>query len=159
MYLTHPLGITLGQVVIHRYDVNALALQRVQIRRECGYKCLTFTCTHLGDTSLVQQYTTDQLYTIVLHIENAGSGFSYNCESLHQQIVQCLAIRKALLELGGLRAKFLVRLALHFLVKCFYLIHQRVDFFEFSFAVGSEYLFDQAHEFTSKSINANFTKF
>ena len=52
--LTHPLGVTFGEVVVDRHHVNAAAVQRVQRHREGGSQCLTFAGAHLGDLAGVQ---------------------------------------------------------------------------------------------------------
>ena len=67
MNLSHLLSITLSQVIIDSYNVNALAFQRIQVGWKCGYQGLTFTSLHLSDTSLMKNDTTDQLYLEVLH--------------------------------------------------------------------------------------------
>ena len=70
MNLSHPLGISLCQIVVNRNDKYAVALQRIQISRGCGNKRLSFTCLHLGNTSLVQNNSANELYRIMLHIKD-----------------------------------------------------------------------------------------
>ena len=65
---THPLGITLGQVVVHGNYMYAVAGQCVKEHRQGSHKCLTLTGCHLGNLTLMQNYTTKQLYVIVDHI-------------------------------------------------------------------------------------------
>ena len=52
------------------YTITGIALQRIQISRKCRYQCLTFTCLHLCDTSLMQDNTTDNLYSVMLHAKH-----------------------------------------------------------------------------------------
>ena len=87
MDLSHPLRITLSQVIIDRNDTNALSCQCIQIGRQRGNQCLTFTGTHLGDTSLMQHDTTDQLHTEMLHIQDTLTCFTYGCKCFRKQTV------------------------------------------------------------------------
>ena len=64
----HPLGVSLGEVVVHRDHVHSLAREGVEEYREGGHEGLSLTCRHLGYLSLVQGYTTDELHVVVHHI-------------------------------------------------------------------------------------------
>ncbi len=65
---THPLGITLGQVIVHRNHVYAVASQGVKEHRKGGHKGLTFTGGHLGNLAFMQNYAAKQLHIIVDHV-------------------------------------------------------------------------------------------
>ena len=96
MDLSHPLRITLCQIIIDRNDMYALSFQRIQISRQCGNKCLTFTGTHFSDTSLVQDNTTNELYPVMLHIQNTFTCLTDCSKCLRQKIIKCLTFRKTL---------------------------------------------------------------
>ena len=49
--LAHPLRVATGQVVVDRDDVDALALERVQIGGQRGDERLAFAGLHLGDAA------------------------------------------------------------------------------------------------------------
>ena len=49
----HPLGITAGQVIVHRHHVHALIRQGVQVDGQSRRECLAFTGAHLSDLALV----------------------------------------------------------------------------------------------------------
>ena len=51
----HPLGVVLREVVVDRDDVDALAGERVEVRRERGDQGLALTGLHLGDVAEVQR--------------------------------------------------------------------------------------------------------
>ena len=51
----HPLGVALGEVVVGRDDVDALAGQRVEVRRQHAGEGLALTGPHLGDVAQVQR--------------------------------------------------------------------------------------------------------
>ena len=64
---SHPLRVTLREIVVDRDDMHALAFERVQIRRQRRDQRLAFTGAHLGNTSLVQHHAADQLHAEVFH--------------------------------------------------------------------------------------------
>ena len=64
--LAHPFRVALGEVVVHRDDMHALARQRVQIGREGRDQRLALARLHLGDVALVQEDPAHQL-----HVEGA----------------------------------------------------------------------------------------
>ena len=99
MYLSHPLSITLCQIVVDSYDMNTLSFECIQICRKCRNQCLTFTSTHLRDTSLMQQDTTDQLHAVMFHMKNTVCCLTDNGKCFWKQIIQCLALFKTFLEL------------------------------------------------------------
>ena len=68
MDLSHPLGITLRQVIVDRNDLDAFSRQRVQISRTGGYQRFSFTGFHFSDTALMENNSADQLNRIMLHI-------------------------------------------------------------------------------------------
>ena len=102
VYFSHPLGITLCQIIIDCDNVNAFSFQRIQICRKCGYQCLTFTCTHLCNTSLMQDDTADQLYPVMAHPHTSICTFSYNCICLRENIIQCLSLFETFFKLSCL---------------------------------------------------------
>ena len=65
---SHPFGVTLGQVVVHRHHVYTVSCQGVQEYGQCGHEGFTFTCCHLGNLSFVQDDAAKQLYVIVHHV-------------------------------------------------------------------------------------------
>jgi hypothetical protein len=50
---THPLRVTLGEVIIHRHDVDTIAGEGIEEDRECSHEGLTFTRSHFCDLALV----------------------------------------------------------------------------------------------------------
>ena len=108
VYLSHPLRITLRQIVVDRYDMNTLPFECIQICRKCRNQCLTFTGTHLRDTSLMQQDTTDQLHTVMLHMKNTVSGFADNRKCFRKQIIKRLTLLETCLKFRCLRFQLLI---------------------------------------------------
>ena len=68
--LAHPLGVTLGQVVVDGDDVNAVSGEGIEV---CGENChqrFTFTGFHLGDTALMEDDAADELHPIGTHTQH-----------------------------------------------------------------------------------------
>ena len=65
---THPLGVTLGQIVVHRDDVYTIACEGIEEHGEGSHKGLTFTSSHLGNLSLMEHETTKQLHVVMDHL-------------------------------------------------------------------------------------------
>ena len=108
MNLAHPLSITLCQVIIYGNDMNTFPFQRIQICRQCRYQRLTFTGTHLCNTALMQDHTTDQLYTEMAQPDGSLGSLSYNGISLRKNIIQRLALCQSFLELIRFPTEFLI---------------------------------------------------
>ena len=64
----HPFRVTAGEVIVHRYEVDALSGQRVEEHGERGDKRLALTRLHLRHLASVQGRTTDQLNIVVHHV-------------------------------------------------------------------------------------------
>ena len=108
MHPAHPLGVVLGQVVVHRDDVDATAGQRVQVRGEhCG-QGLALTGLHLSDVAQVQRRTAHQLDVEVPLAKNPGRSLADGRERLGEQVVQGLAVGVPLPELVGHRPQLSV---------------------------------------------------
>ena len=65
---SHPLRVTLCEVVVHGYYVNTVTCQCVEEYRTGCYQCLTLTSRHLGNLTLMKHDTTEELYIIVDHL-------------------------------------------------------------------------------------------
>ena len=104
----HLLGLVLGQVVVDRDDVDALAGQRIQVRGQRGGQGLALTGFHLGDVAQVQCRAAHQLDVEVALAEHALGGLAHRRERLGQDGVQRLAVLEARAKLVGLGAQLLV---------------------------------------------------
>ena len=65
---SHPLRVTLGEVVVYRHHVYTVASQCVEEYGQGGHQGLTLTRGHLGYLALVQGDTAKELYIVVYHI-------------------------------------------------------------------------------------------
>ena len=116
----HPFHVAAGQVVVHRDDVNALAFERVEIRRQRGDERLAFAGDHFGDVAVVQDHAADHLHVVMPHADEAAAALAADGEGLDQDVVERFARLQPSAELDGLLPQLLIghRLILRF---------QRVD--------------------------------
>ena len=98
---SHPLGVVLGQVVVDGDDVDALAGERVEVRRQRGHQGLALTGLHLGDVAEVQRRATHDLHVVVALADDPLGGLAHRGERLRHQVVEGLALLEPLLELLG----------------------------------------------------------
>ena len=92
----HPLRVAAGEVVVDGDDVDALALERVQVGGQRRDQRLAFAGLHLGDLALVQHGAADELDVEVPHVEHAAAGLADDGEGLGQQVVERLAVGEPL---------------------------------------------------------------
>ena len=90
----HPLGVAAGEVVVHGHDVDALALERVQVGGKRGDERLALAGLHLRDPALVKDRAADELHVEVPHVQHALAGFADDGERLDQQVVERFALRQ-----------------------------------------------------------------
>jgi hypothetical protein len=69
--LAHPLRIAVGQVVVDRDDVHALAGQGIEVHRQRGGERLALAGAHLGDLAVVQRHAAEHLHVEVAHLHDA----------------------------------------------------------------------------------------
>ena len=92
VHTPHHLGVALGQVVIDRDDVYALALQGVEVSGQQGGQGLALTGAHLCNIAKVQGGTAHDLHWVVLLPQDAPSGFADGSKSIEQDVVLFFAI-------------------------------------------------------------------
>ena len=144
--LAHPLGVTLGQVVVDGDDVDAAARQSVQIGGEGGHQRLALTGLHLGDAALVEYDAAHQLDPVGTQAQHAVRGLPDGGEGLRQDIVQRLAVLEALLELGRLCLELGVGHGLVLVGHGLNLVHDGIDGFQLPGAVITEQFFHETHD-------------
>ena len=141
MNLTHPLRVTLGQIIVDCDDTYALSFKSVQICRKCTDESLTFTGSHLSDTSLMQDDATDQLNMEVFHSQNTSRSFAHDRIGFGKNVIEGLSARETVLEFRCLCLQFFIRERQHIGAKCLDLIYDRHDTFEFPVTMSAEYHF------------------
>ena len=86
----------------------ALSVQGIQESRQRSHQCLTFTGFHLGNTSLMKDDTTNDLYRIMFHMKDSPGSFPDQSEGFGKQIIQRFPVCAALLQLSGLLPELLI---------------------------------------------------
>jgi len=61
----------------------------VEIRRKCRNECLPFAGAHFRNLAVMERDATDQLHVEMTHVERTPTGFTYDCESFRQQLIEC----------------------------------------------------------------------
>ena len=143
--LAHPLGVTLGQVVVDGDDVHALAGQRVQVGGQGGHQGLAFAGLHLGDAALMQDDAADELHPVGAHAQHTPGGLPAGGKGLGQDVVQSLAILQTLLELRGLSLELLVGEGLVLILQSLDLLHQGHNCLDLSLRAGAENFLQETH--------------
>jgi hypothetical protein len=104
----HPFGVASREVVVDRHHVDAVAGQRVQVRRQGRDESLALSGAHLGDLALVEDHTADELDVEVAHTQHALTGLTHDREGFRKQVVQHLAGSEAGSKLVFLGAELAV---------------------------------------------------
>ena len=108
----HPLGVAAGQVVVDGDDVDALAFEGVQVRRQRRHERLAFAGLHFRDLAAMENDAADELDVEMPHVQNAAASLADDSEGLGQEVVDRLALGQALAELDGLATELFIREAL-----------------------------------------------
>ena len=143
--LAHPLGVAAGQIVVDGDNVHTLAGQGVQVGGHRGHQRLAFTGLHLSNAGAVQHNAADNLHRVGLHAQHTPVGLAADGKGLRQQVIQRLALGKALLELGGLGLQLLIRQLAHLRLKGKDLVLDRVDALELLVGEGAKQFFKKRH--------------
>ena len=109
----HPLGVAAGEVVVDGHDVDALALQGVEVDGQGGDEGLPFARDHLGDVAAVEDHPAHELDVVVPHLEEADAPLAADREGFDEDIFERLALGQAVAELGRLGGEGLVGERLH----------------------------------------------
>ena len=143
--LAHPLGVTLGQVVVDSDNMHAASLKSVEVGRQRRHESLTFTCLHLGDTSLMQDHSSDELHSEVLHAKAPPRALAAYRESLRKDVVESLSLSEPVPEFLSLSSQLVIGQSLHRLVVRLDDVDSLFYLFYFLCIKISEDLFNQTH--------------
>ena len=86
--LAHPARIAVGQVIVDRDNVDALARQGVEVNRQGGGQGFTFTRAHFRNFAIVQGHAAQHLHVKVAHLHDAFGAFAHDSKRLGQQGIQ-----------------------------------------------------------------------
>ena len=136
----HPLRVALGQVVVDRDDVDALAGEGVEVGRQGGDERFSLARLHLGDLALVEDGAADELDVEVAHPRRPPGGLADDGESLGEDVVQAGALGQLVLEFGGLSPELVVGQGLDAGFEAVDDADERRDPFEGAVVIGAEEL-------------------
>ena len=111
----HPFRVATREVVVDRDDMDALALERIEVGRKGRDERLALAGLHLGDLAAMEDDAADQLHVEVPHVQHAAAGLADDGKGFRNQIVKrraATAPAEPLPEFGGLRAQRVVGQAL-----------------------------------------------
>ena len=145
--LAHPFGVALGKVIVDCDHMDALAGQRVEVGGQRCHQRLALTGFHLGDAALMQHDAAHQLHPVGAHTQHAVRGLPHGGKSLRQNVIQSLAVCKALLEFRRLGLKLRVGQRLVFVAQRLDLVHNGIDGLQLPGAVIAENGFKKSHRF------------
>ena len=108
-----PAGVAPGQVIVDRDQVGALALERVQVKRQHRDQRLAFARLHLGDLPLVQHDAAHRLDVEVAEADRPAGRLPDHGEGLDQQVIESVSLCQLIAELGRLRLQLIIGELLH----------------------------------------------
>jgi hypothetical protein len=138
----HELGLVLGEVVVDRHDVHALALEGVEVGRQGGDEGLALTGLHLRDVAEVQGRAAHELDVEVALAEGALGRLADRRERFRQDVVQGLAVGEALAEDIGLGAQLGVAEAREVLLDGVHLGGDAMELLDDAAFTGAQQSFD-----------------
>ena len=138
VYLSHPLAVAAGQIVVHRDDVNAFAGQGIEVGRKDGDQGFAFTGLHLGNAPLVEHDAADDLDREGLHPQHAPGRLARRGERVRKNVVQGLALREAFFQFFGFMTQLLIGEPAVFLFPCLDRFRDGHDAFQFSVGIASK---------------------
>ena len=97
--LSHPLGVTAGQVVVDGHHVDAVAGEGVQVDRQGRHQGLALAGLHLGDPAEMEGGAAHQLHVEMPLADGPPGGLAHGGEGLDEQVVDVLAAIQPLPEL------------------------------------------------------------
>ena len=152
----HPARADLGEVIVHRHQMAALALERVEIQRQGRDERLALAGLHLGDLALVQHDPADELDIVMTLAERAARRLAHGGEGFRQQIVEGFALRQPGLELIGLGAQLLVRERLKLRLQAIDRFDQRRELLERALVAVTDNLLDQVEHLYSPVVSNHY---
>ena len=146
--LTHPLGVTSGQVVVHRDDVHAPAGEPVEVGRKRRDERLALAGLHLGHPAEVEGGAAHHLDVVVALADHPLRGLAHHRERLDQQLVEVLAVGQTLAELGRLGLQGLVGEGFHLVLEGADVGHDAGQGLHLLAFAGAQDLVEDAHRRT-----------
>ena len=103
-----PLRVALGEIVVDGDEMDVLPRERVQVEGHRGDEGLSLARLHLGDVALVEDDPAHHLDVEEADAHRPLERLAHRRERLEEDVLERLAVRDALPELGGLALQLLV---------------------------------------------------
>ena len=117
------MGITIGQVVVYRNQMDAFTTEGIEIGGQCRHQRFALTGAHFRNLALVQGHATDKLYIKMTQAKHSLARLADHGKRLRQNVVETLTLCQTGLELIGFSRQLLIVERLH-------VVRQRVDLFD-----------------------------
>ena len=150
--LPHPFRVALGQIIVDRDNVHALARQGIEIGRQDGDQRFAFAGLHLRDAALMQHDAADELHAVRPHTEHAVRRLAADGKRLGQEVVEVLAALIALAELVRLFTQLLVRQRLHLVLHGLDARDERHKLLYLTLRAGAEDFLNDSHRMQDLSV-------
>jgi hypothetical protein len=109
----HPLGIALGEIVVHGHDMNALAFEGVEIDGQGRDQRLALAGFHLRDHAHMLDDAAHELDVEMALAEGPFGRLAHRCESVFQDLVEGFAVAQPLAQQGRAATQFFVSEGFH----------------------------------------------
>ncbi len=153
--MAHPFGVAVGEIVVDRDDVDALALKRIEVDRRSRHQRFTFAGAHLGDGAGMQHHAADQLHVEMPQAQCPLRRLTDRGEGLRKDVGQAGAVGDLLTKFLGPFLQRLVREGLRNRFQRIDSLHQALEWLELAIIDGTkEFLGDSGHSDLSAIICA-----
>ena len=85
--LAHPVRLKRCQILIYRYDMNALSFQRIKICRQRSHQRFALASAHFGNSALMQHDSAYKLNNERLHAKDTPCRLAANRKSFNKYII------------------------------------------------------------------------
>ena len=158
--MPHPRGVTASEIVVHSDELDVLPRKRVQVERQGRNEGLAFARLHFGNVAAVKDDAADELDVERDHVPGKlvaadvgcraaemAAGVLHEGERLGKDVVQCLALSDAVLELLGHARIVLVREVLGLILTLYTidLTNDRPESLELSIVLCSKQKLQNVH--------------
>ena len=151
----HPLSISVCQVIVDGNDVYTASGQCIQVSRKGGNEGFSFTGFHLGDTALMEDNTTDQLYAVVFHTEGTFCCLADGCECFRENGIQGFASVVAVFIFLCLGTQLFIGQRLHGRAESFDFVYDWIDSFQLALTVRTKKFFCEFHRMFAPAFSIN----
>ena len=150
-YFTHPLCVTLCKIFVDGNDMHTFFVECLEICGKRSNKRLTFTGTHLGNSSLIEDHAAHELNVEVSHSQHSVACLSYRSKRFGKQSFEAFALFASLHKSLRASFKFLVAHSLVSIFESYYFVNRLINSFEFPVVVRRKNLAQNTHFLTSLS--------